>query len=48
MDFLIKAYWYQAEAHKMRIKVTDAQVQKALRHGQEAAVLDRRRSSRRS
>ena len=30
MDFLIKAYWYQAEAHKLGIKITDAQVQKAL------------------
>jgi foldase protein PrsA len=30
MDFLIKAYWYQADAHKMGIKVTDAQVQTAL------------------
>jgi foldase protein PrsA len=30
LDFLIKAYWYQATAHKLGIKVTDAQVQKAL------------------
>jgi foldase protein PrsA len=29
MDFLIKAYWYQAEAAKQKITVTDAQVQKA-------------------
>ena len=29
LDFLIKAYWYQAEAAKMGIKVTDADVQKA-------------------
>jgi foldase protein PrsA len=29
MDFLIKAYWYQAEAHRLGINVTDAQVQKA-------------------
>jgi parvulin-like peptidyl-prolyl isomerase len=29
MDFLIKGYWYQAEAAKLGIKVTDAQVQKA-------------------
>jgi parvulin-like peptidyl-prolyl isomerase len=29
LDFLIKAYWYQADASKMGIKVTDAQVQKA-------------------
>jgi foldase protein PrsA len=30
MDFLIKAYWYQADAHKMGINITNAQVQKAL------------------
>jgi len=30
MDFLVKADWYQADAHKMGIKVTDAQVQTAL------------------
>jgi foldase protein PrsA len=30
MDFLIKAYWYQADAHKLKISVSDAQVQKAL------------------
>src|SRR5205085_3882155 len=29
MDFLIKAYWYQAEAHRLGIKITDADVQKA-------------------
>ena len=29
MDFLIKAYWYQADAHKLGINLTDAQVQKA-------------------
>jgi foldase protein PrsA len=29
MDFLIKAYWYQADATKMHISVTDTQVQKA-------------------
>ena len=29
LDFLIKAYWYQADAAKLGIKVTDAQVQKA-------------------
>jgi foldase protein PrsA len=29
LDFLIKGYWYQAEAAKEHIKVTDAQVQKA-------------------
>jgi foldase protein PrsA len=30
LDYLIKAYWYQATAHRLGIKVTDAQVQKAL------------------
>ncbi len=30
LDFLIKAYWYQAEAHRAKLSVTDAQVQKAL------------------
>ena len=30
MDFLIKAYWYQADAHKLGIKITDKQVQAAL------------------
>jgi foldase protein PrsA len=30
MDFLIKAYWYQADAHKLGINITNAQVQKAL------------------
>ncbi len=29
MDFLVKAYWYQAEAARLHIKVTDAQVQQA-------------------
>ena len=29
LDFLIKAYWYQADAAKMGVKVTDAEVQKA-------------------
>jgi foldase protein PrsA len=29
MDFLIKGYWYQAEAARLHIKVTDAQVQAA-------------------
>ena len=29
LDFLIRAYWYQATAAKLGIKVTDAQVQKA-------------------
>jgi foldase protein PrsA len=30
MDFLIKAYWYQGLAHKLGIKITNAQVQTAL------------------
>jgi parvulin-like peptidyl-prolyl isomerase len=30
MDFLIKAYWYQAEAHKQGVDLTDAQVATAL------------------
>jgi foldase protein PrsA len=29
MDFLIKAYWYQADAHKLGIKITNAQIQTA-------------------
>jgi foldase protein PrsA len=29
MDFLIKAYWYQLEAHRLHINVTKAQVEKA-------------------
>ena len=29
MDFLIKGYWYQAEASRLGIKVTNAQVQQA-------------------
>jgi foldase protein PrsA len=29
LDFLIKAYWYQADAHKLGINVTNAQVQEA-------------------
>jgi foldase protein PrsA len=28
MDFLIRAYWYQAVAHNQGVKVTDAEVQK--------------------
>ncbi|MFL5865067.1 MAG: peptidyl-prolyl cis-trans isomerase [Solirubrobacteraceae bacterium] len=36
MDFLIKAYWYQAEAHRLGIKITDAQVQKALNTAKKA------------
>lgn len=30
MDFLIKSYWYQADAHKAGIKLTSAQIQQAL------------------
>ncbi|MGH2859779.1 MAG: peptidyl-prolyl cis-trans isomerase [Solirubrobacteraceae bacterium] len=30
MDFLIKAYWYQADAHRLGVHVTDTQVTKAL------------------
>jgi foldase protein PrsA len=30
MDFLIKAYWYQGSAHKLGIKLTDAQVAAAV------------------
>jgi foldase protein PrsA len=30
MDFLIKAYWYQGTAHKLGIKLTDAQLAAAL------------------
>ncbi len=29
MDFLIRASWYQADAHKQKINITDADVQKA-------------------
>ena len=29
LDFLIRSYWYQADAAKQKIKVTDADVQKA-------------------
>ena len=29
MDFLIKAYWYQADAHRLGIKVTDKDIQTA-------------------
>lgn len=28
MDFLIKAYWYQAEAHRLHIKLTQKQIEK--------------------
>jgi foldase protein PrsA len=30
MDFLIRAYWYQADAHRLHINLTAAQVQTAL------------------
>ncbi|MDQ6834971.1 MAG: peptidyl-prolyl cis-trans isomerase [Actinomycetota bacterium] len=30
LDFLIRSYWYQADAHRLNIKLTDAQVQQAL------------------
>ncbi len=36
MDFLIKAYWYQAEAAKLHVTVTDAQVQKAFQTAKKA------------
>ncbi len=36
LDFLIRAYWYQASAHKLGIKVTDAQVQKAFQSAKKA------------
>src|SRR5947209_11079414 len=29
MDFLVKAYWYQADAAKLHVSVSDAQVKKA-------------------
>lgn len=28
LDFLIKSYWYQADAHNLKVNVTDAQVTK--------------------
>src|ERR1700716_1872211 len=36
MDFLIKAYWYQADAHKQNINVSDAQVKKAFNSAKSA------------
>src|SRR5438105_15013813 len=36
LDFLIRAYWYQATAHKLGIKVTDAQVQNAFQSAKKA------------
>jgi foldase protein PrsA len=37
MDFLIKAYWYQADAARQGLKVTDAQVQKAYNQAKQQA-----------
>ena len=39
MDFLIKAYWYQADAHKLGIKITDKQVQTALAAAKKSSQL---------
>ena len=36
MDFLIKAYWYQADAVRQHISVTDAQVQQAFNSAKQA------------
>jgi parvulin-like peptidyl-prolyl isomerase len=36
MSYLIPSYWYQAEAHKLGIKVTNAQVQKTLNEAKKA------------
>jgi foldase protein PrsA len=36
MDFLIKAYWYQAEAHNQHITVSDKQVQQAFTTAKQA------------
>jgi foldase protein PrsA len=36
LDFLIRAYWYQATAAKLGIKITDAQVQKAFQTAKKA------------
>src|SRR5947209_2221884 len=36
MDFLIKAYWYQAEAHNQHINVSDKQVQQAFSTAKQA------------
>jgi foldase protein PrsA len=36
MDFLIKAYWYQAEAHNQKLNVSDKQVQKAFNTAKQA------------
>jgi foldase protein PrsA len=36
MDFLIKAYWYQGEAHNQNVNVTDKQVQQAFSTAKQA------------
>jgi foldase protein PrsA len=36
MDFLIKAYWYQAEAHNQKINISDKQVQQAFSTAKQA------------
>jgi foldase protein PrsA len=36
MNYLITSYWYQAEAHKLGIKVTNAQVEKTLEQAKKA------------
>jgi foldase protein PrsA len=36
MNYLITSYWYQAEAHKLGLKVTNAQVQKTLEQAKKA------------
>src|ERR1700759_4386837 len=37
MDFLIKSYWYQAEAHRLGMSVSNAQVQKAYNQAKQQA-----------
>ena len=37
MDFLIKSYWYQADAHRLGLSVTNAQVQKAYNQAKQQA-----------
>jgi foldase protein PrsA len=37
MDFLIKAYWYQADAARLHLSVTNAQVQKAYNSAKQQA-----------
>ena len=36
MAFLIEGYWYQADAHKLGVKITDAQVNKAFAKARKA------------